>query len=91
MKKDIVSVKYEDKFALNAFVGKTYNYYTDIDVKIGDLVIAPTASGEKIARVSEVNISEEKIQNIRQYLKNIECKIDKEQYLQNRVILKKVA
>lgn len=91
MKTNIVSVKYEDKFNPRTFGGKSYTYYTNIEVGIGDLVIAPTVAGDKIARVSEVDIPEEKVESIKLYLKTIEHKIDKESYLKFKNLLTKVA
>lgn len=91
METNIISVKYEDKFMPKTFCGKSYSYYSDIDVKVGDLVIAPTISGDKIARVSEINVSEDKIIMIKPYLKRITDKIDKNAYLETNEILKKVA
>ena len=60
-KTNIISVKYEDKFEPKTFSGKAYSYYVATDVEVGDLVIAPTSNGAKIARVSEINIPEDKI------------------------------
>lgn len=91
MQTNIVSVKYEDKFNPRTFGGKSYTYYTNIEVKIGDLVIAPTVAGDKIARISEVDIPEEKVESIKPYLKTIEHKIDKENYLKFKNLLAKVA
>ena len=78
----IISVKYEDYFEPKTFSGKAYSYYTNKKVEIGDLVIAPTAYGKKIARVSEIDIPEWKVENIKQYLKVIIQIIDKDAYLQ---------
>lgn len=91
MKTNIIGVKYEDNLVPNTFSGKSYSYYSNIDVNVGDLVIAPTSYGEKIARVSEVDIPDYKIENIRPYLKTIAHKIDKVQYLATRLILTEVA
>lgn len=91
MEKSIISVKYEDKYAPKTFNGKAYSYYTDIKVEVGDLVIAPTAYGEQIARVSEINISDYKVEMIKPYLKTIKRKIDKNQYLHSNKILERVA
>lgn len=87
MKTNIISVKYEDKFMPKTFGGKAYSYYSAIELEIGDLVIAPTATGDKIARVSEINIPEEKIATIKPYLKLITDKIDKNTYLQTNEVL----
>lgn len=83
MKTNIVSVKYEDNYAPKTFGGKAYSYYTSILLQVGDLVNAPTAYGEKIARVSEVDIPEYKVETIKPYLKIITEKIDRETYLQS--------
>ena len=45
METNIISVKYEDKYIPKTFGGKSYSYLTAVNVKIGDLVIAPTANG----------------------------------------------
>jgi hypothetical protein len=91
METNIISVKYEDNFEPKTFGGKAYSYYTATKVEIGDLVVAPTAYGDKIARVSEINIPEEKIQSIKPYLKTIILKIDKEKYLQSEQVLEEAA
>lgn len=91
MKKNIISVKYEDNYIPKIFGGKSYSYYTNTNVEVGDLVIAPTANGDKIARVSEINIQESKIEHIKSYLKTITQKIDKQKYLQSNEIFEEVA
>lgn len=91
MQTNIISVKYEDNYMPKTFGGKAYNYYTAINVKIGDLVIAPTASGNKIARVSEVNITENRIKNIKPYLKTIKEKISKNKYIYKNQVIREVA
>lgn len=88
---NIISVKYEDKYEPKTFSGKAYSYYSNINVAVGDLVIAPTVSGDKIARVSEINIPEYKVEMIKPYLKTIENKIDKEKYLQETEVLVEAA
>lgn len=54
MQTNIITVKYEDNFIPKTFGGRAYSYYTAVDVDIGDLVVAPTSYGDKIARVSEI-------------------------------------
>lgn len=83
MQTNIISVKYEDKYVPKTFSGKEYSYYSDTDVNVGDLVIVPTAYGTKIAIVSKINISEQKVESIKPYLKTIIQKINKEKYLQD--------
>ena len=91
MKTNIISVKYEDKYMPKTFSGKAYSYYTAIDVEVGDLVVAPTSNGDKIARISEIDIPEFKVEQIKPYLKLITDKIDKEKYLQTNEVLREVA
>lgn len=91
MKTNIISVKYESNYAPKVFEGKSYSYYSNADVNVGDLVIAPTVSGDKIARVSEIDIPEYKVEMIKPYLKTITQKIDKEKYLQSDQVLEEAA
>lgn len=91
MQTNIISVKYEDNYIPKTFCGKAYSYYTSIPVNVGDLVIAPTQGGDKIARVSEINIPEYRVEFIKTYLKSITYKIDRKKYLQENEIEKKVA
>ena len=80
MQTNIISVKYEDNYMPKTFSGKAYSYYTAIPVEVGDLVIAPTQNGDKIARISEINIPEYKVEFFKSSLKLITDKIDKEKY-----------
>lgn len=86
---NIINVKYEDNFIPKIFSGKAYSYYINKKVEIGDLVVAPTAYGKKIARVSEIDIPECKVKAIKPYLKTIMQVIDKELYLQKNQIQEK--
>ena len=91
MQTNIISVKYEDEYMPKTFSGKAYSYYSNIDVSVGDLVIAPVKDTEKIARVSEINVPEYKVEMIKPFLKTIEKKIDKETYLQSDEIVQRAA
>ncbi len=91
METNIISVKYEDRYMPKTFSGKSYSYITTIPLEIGDLVIAPTSNGEKIARVSEINVPESKVLLIKPMLKLIIDKIDKKKYLQESQIQKEAA
>ena len=91
MRTNIVSVKYEDEYTPKTFNGRTYSYYTNINLNVGDIVVAPTKNGDKIARVSEINIPEYKVEMIKFYLKTIEKKLDKNKYLYQNDVLQEVA
>ncbi len=60
MSKSIVGVNYKNKHT-GEFGGKTYNYFCEIDAKVGDIVIVPTANGDSIAKICEVNVPESRI------------------------------
>ena len=90
-KTNIVSVKYEDRYMPKTFSGKTYSYITAIPLEVGDLVVAPTSYGEKIARVSAINIPEFQVEFMKANLKLITEKIDRQKYLQEDKISKEAA
>lgn len=79
IKTDIISVIYENDTIDNAYGGKAYYYYANIELKVGDIVYAPTKYGDKKAMVAEINIPEEKVNTT---LKTIVEKIDKFGYSQ---------
>jgi len=91
METNIISVKYEDKFVPKTFAGKSYSYFTTKNLKIGDIVEAPTQYGTSIARVSKVNISQEEIEDIKPYMKTITKKINRDRYLNFNEVLEDAA
>ena len=76
-----IYVKYEDENNRGVFTGKSYSYYTNLDLNVGDLVEAPTKFGTSIARVSEINVPEESVKDIIPLMKEINRKIDKKRFL----------
>lgn len=91
MKTNIIAVKYEDNQNPKTFNGKKYSYYTDIDLKVGDIVEAPTKYGKSYARVSEINIPEEKIQDIKPYMKSITRKLNRDLFFYDLYITEEAA
>ena len=75
MQTNIVAVKYDNQFVPRSFGGKSYSYFTNKELKEGDIVEAPTKSGISIARVSRIDVSEEEIKDIKPYMKTITRKI----------------
>ena len=45
----------------NNYGGRPYSYETDLDVKMGDIVICPTASGLNYGKVVRVDVPREEI------------------------------
>lgn len=91
MENNIISVKYESDYTPKVFEGKAYSYYTSINVLVGDFVLAPTIFGDKVARVTEINIPESKIEAIKPYVKMVKHKVNKAKFLQEHIILEEVA
>ena len=69
METNIITVKYEDDFFPRTFNGRDYSYFTEKKVSVGDLVIAPTKYGTKIAKVTRKNVAEEEIKKNKQIKK----------------------
>ena len=88
---NIITVKYEDDFFPRTFNGRDYSYFTEQNVSVGDIVIAPTKYGEKIAKVTRVNVQEEEIENIRPFMRKITKKLNKDRYINFNEILEEVA
>ena len=88
---NIITVKYEDNFFPRTFNGRDYSYFTEKKVSIGDIVIAPTKYGKKIAKVTRVNIQEKEIENIRPFMRKITKKLNKDRYINFNEILEEVA
>ena len=59
-KKKIIGVNFKSKNSAE-FSSKTYNYFCDLDVRVGDLVMVPTAKGDSLARICEVDVPESRI------------------------------
>ncbi len=55
----LVSVRYKNDS--EKYVGKTYTYYCDLPVVVGDFIMAPTARGDREAMVAEIDIPESSI------------------------------
>lgn len=91
METNIISVKYESEYNPRTFIGKSYSYYTNTKLEVGDIVQVPTCYGLNIARVSRINIPEEEIKNIKPYMKTVIRKIDKNRYLNFAEIQEDVA
>ena len=91
METNIIAVKYEDDFFPRTFNGRDYSYFTEKKVSVGDLVIAPTKYGTKIAKVTRINISQEEIEKIRPFMRKITKRLNKDRYINFNEILEEVA
>lgn len=45
----------------NQYGGRPYSYETDLELKVGDIVVCPTASGLNYGKVVEVDVPEERV------------------------------
>ena len=87
---DIIKVTYENQFNPRTFQGKAYTYLTKLELKVGDIVIAPTKYGESIARVSFINVPRDEIKDIED-IKLITKKINRDRFLNYAEIQEEVA
>ena len=81
----IIGVKFESKYQRGTFEGREYSYFTKLDVKEGDIVDCPTKFGPSVGMVTRTNIKEEEIEKIRDYMKNVLLKYNREAYLQGKI------
>jgi len=86
METNIIKVQYEEEYNFGIFSKKEYSYYTNQNLKIGDLVEAPTLNGISIARVSNINIPEEEIETFKDKMRTISKKINRDRYLKFKEI-----
>jgi hypothetical protein len=70
---DIVKVQFQSRYNAKEFYGQEYTYYTEIPLKVGDVVKVPTKFGESTAIVSSINVPESQIANIKEHLKTIKA------------------
>lgn len=82
----IVTVKYEDEYCAKTFSGREYIYYTSIPLNVGDLVEAPTKYGTSVARVSSINVPEDKISSFKESVRTIKVKLNKELFLNDSIL-----
>jgi hypothetical protein len=81
----IVGVKYEDRFEKKTFTGREYSYYSDIeDIQVGDIVEVPTRYGKSIAEVVRTDIDKKEIEKIKQYMKVITTRLDKDEFFNGK-------
>lgn len=84
-KLEIVGVKYEDKFKKKTFTGREYSYYSNIeDINVGDIVEVPTRYGKSIAQVTRTDIDKQEIEKIKDYMKIIDTKLNKDEFFQEK-------
>ena len=87
IERKIVGIKYESKFEKGTFEGKEYSYFTDIDLEKNNIVEVPTRYGNSIGMVTRIDIPEEEIQGIEEYMKVIAKIIatNREEYMKNGI------
>lgn len=79
----IVGINYKNS-KTEQFGGRTYSYLCDIpDIQPGDKVIAPTASGESEAIITEINVPESRVdERIMPLLKTITKRKEEQMYVE---------
>jgi hypothetical protein len=70
---NIVSVQFENKKDPQGFTGREYTYFSNVELNEGDVIYAPTKSGEGLVRVCRVNVADSEIdEKVRPFIRTIE-------------------
>jgi hypothetical protein len=67
----IVSVQFSDKFNPDRFYGREYHYFSEDNLIIGDIVIAPTQYGESLSVARRIDVEEREIEEFKGAMKTI--------------------
>lgn len=67
----LVKCQFKSRFK-DSFGGTGYTYFCDYEAAVGDIVKVPTGTGEKIARIAEINVKETEVpSNVLPLLKTV--------------------
>ena len=70
---NIVAVQFQDRQNPEGFSGREYTYYSNVEVAVGDIILAPTKNGRGIVRVCRTDMDDTDIpENARPYMRTIE-------------------
>lgn len=53
------------------YAGREYSYYTDMPLKVGDIILAPTMYGPSKCRVSAINVRDAECASILHLMRTI--------------------
>ncbi len=68
----IIAVQFQSKKTPGEFSGREYNYFSNVELSVGDIIIAPTAKGQSAVRVCRVNVADSEISDhVRPYMQTI--------------------
>jgi len=59
--KSIVMVRYQDRKTPGEFSKREYAYFSKVPLTVGENIMAPVENGKVVARVSQINVEESKI------------------------------
>jgi hypothetical protein len=57
----IVAVQFQSKSNPEEFSGREYTYFSDVELDVGDIIIAPTKNGNGIVRVCRTDMRDGEI------------------------------
>jgi hypothetical protein len=70
---NIVSVQFQSKKDPTGFAGREYTYFSKVELNEGDIIYAPTKTGDGLVRVSRVNVADSEISDsVRPFMRTIE-------------------
>lgn len=69
----IVAVQFQDKRNPEEFSGRAYSYFSNVELTVGDVIIAPSKNGNAVVRVCRTDMKDSEIdERVMPYMKTIE-------------------
>ena len=59
--KNIVAVQFKDRRNPEEFGGREYTYFSNVDLKVGDVIVAPVGNSTGTVRVSRINVKDSEV------------------------------
>ena len=72
----IVAVQFQNKSKPEEFSGREYTYFSDVELEVGEVILAPTKNGMGIVRVCRTDMRESEIDaHVMPFVRTIESKL----------------
>ena len=73
---NIIAVQFQNKDNPEVFSGREYTYFSDVDLTVGKVILAPTKNGTGVVRVCRTDMKETEIdERVMPYMRTIEQKL----------------
>ena len=69
----IVSVQFQSVRRAGEFSGREYNYFSNVELNPGDVILVPTKTGKSVVRVCRTDVADSEIEeDVRPLMRTIE-------------------